>query len=392
MKKLLILFVATIILCAQGDTGNSLQINYETSLIKNSSQLKIQTKTYLNQTLLFFERQAGKNVAKVLVKIKLISKNGEILWSKAEEKNITESTNPNENLELSINEFSVDPEQYTLEAVVLDMGNKESFYGTAQISLRNETNSVIEVDNVVFFEKDNGVFKPAKLVNLNRLVTFFRLTFSIYAVKSYDHPVFIIVKITPNKTDEEPVFIRSYKKDRFTETDRLQKLSIDLRNELFEKHNEFIVSVDVFDDHENLLSSTRKDIVFGVNDYPRSVFEMNQSLKYMKYILSSDSIAYFTDKPLDISLAFYKRFWEHMSFKENKSGAFQAMREYFKRVQFSIKHFSESKKSGWKTPRGRIFITYGSPFEFNYDTPDFFIQNCAVWNYYTLRKKFAFQI
>jgi GWxTD domain-containing protein len=390
MKKLLLVLLFAMFGIAQFDSKNDLLLTYETVSIKNSAQIKIRTKAYLKQAALFFERQENRNVAKVLVKTKLLSKGGDIVWSKAEEIELIESSGTNENIELAIYEISVDPEQYTLETIVLDMGNNKSFKDEAQIALRKDTDSVIEVDNLVLFEKSNGIFKAAKLMNLNRHVDLYRISFSIFAEENFDNPIFILVKIVPANSNDDPVFVRSYKKERFTESDRLDKLSIDLNKAVFEKYSEFVVSVEVFDANEKLLSVIKKELTFSVNEYPSTVLEMNQALRYMTHILTSDSIDFYTDKPLDVSLAFYKRYWESVSYKENKSDASQIMREYFQRIQFCIKYFSNFKGDGWRTDRGRIYIKFGQPDEIANHPFEVDSKPYITWIYYNLRKEFVF--
>ncbi len=55
------------------------------------------------------------------------------------------------------------------------------------------------------------------------------------------------------------------------------------------------------------------------------------------------------------------------------------------------RNFSYTRKEGWKTDRGRVFIVFGPPDRVERGTPSRYTQgDYEVWYYDELREKFVF--
>ncbi|MFZ5515138.1 MAG: GWxTD domain-containing protein [Candidatus Zhuqueibacterota bacterium] len=59
---------------------------------------------------------------------------------------------------------------------------------------------------------------------------------------------------------------------------------------------------------------------------------------------------------------FLYRYWKSRDTNPN-TGFFEPLQEMMQRIRFSSDNYSESQLAGWRTDRGRIFITYGKPTE-----------------------------
>ena len=64
--------------------------------------------------------------------------------------------------------------------------------------------------------------------------------------------------------------------------------------------------------------------------------------------------------------------------------------EFFRRVQYANEHFGITAKPGWKTDRGRIYITYGQPDEIERHPFDLNYYPYEIWYYYSLNLTFVF--
>ncbi len=81
---------------------------------------------------------------------------------------------------------------------------------------------------------------------------------------------------------------------------------------------------------------------------------------------------------------FLYQFWKRRDAQEGTkpNGFFQ---EYMKRVQESNQKFGSFKRQGWKTDRGRIFITYGEPSEIDRYPNEIDTKPYEVWHYNDLQ-------
>lgn len=65
--------------------------------------------------------------------------------------------------------------------------------------------------------------------------------------------------------------------------------------------------------------------------------------------------------------------------------------EFYKRVDLANRNFGYTRKDGWKTDRGRVFIVFGPPDRIEHSTPLRYTQgDYEVWYYDDLREKFVF--
>ena len=83
----------------------------------------------------------------------------------------------------------------------------------------------------------------------------------------------------------------------------------------------------------------------------------------VKYIVSNDERQSFLELNTDQERErFIEAFWQKRDAKpETRENEFR--REYYGRIAQANENFGFGKISGWKTDRGRIYITYGKPDE-----------------------------
>ncbi len=112
-----------------------------------------------------------------------------------------------------------------------------------------------------------------------------------------------------------------------------------------------------------------------LND-PESAVEM------LKYIASNKELDNIRKAPdAQARLRQWQAFWEA---KDPTPGTpeNEAREDYYRRVEFATDNFSIMRKEGWRTDRGMVYITYGSPDQIE-DHP-FELENKAyqIWYYY----------
>jgi len=87
----------------------------------------------------------------------------------------------------------------------------------------------------------------------------------------------------------------------------------------------------------------------------------------------------------------FDRFWERRDpTPETRTNELKL--EFYRRVDFSNKNFTEisSRRPGWRTDRGRIYIKYGPPSDVSRHDMEMNMPATEVWNYDRLDRKYIF--
>ncbi len=127
---------------------------------------------------------------------------------------------------------------------------------------------------------------------------------------------------------------------------------------------------------------------FWVN-VPETQDDLNSAIRQMRYIVSEDSIDKYEEAPLEEQKRFFLSFWASRDPNPNTM-VNELMEEYFRRVNYANREYSNFNEGGWLSDRGRILIKFGYPDDverhpFEIDSVPF-----VVWRYYALRKIFVF--
>lgn len=156
-------------------------------------------------------------------------------------------------------------------------------------------------------------------------------------------------------------------------------------------------------DSENHISANSAKRVYVYNraliDKSTSFTETNSTpLESELMILSEDELNYLFEtaeyiateaekdqwekiKEVDAKKRFLANFWKKRdtdvstSFNENK-------RDYYERVNYANEHFGNvSRREGWKTDRGRVYITYGKPSLIERFQNEYYSKPYEIWTY-----------
>ena len=66
------------------------------------------------------------------------------------------------------------------------------------------------------------------------------------------------------------------------------------------------------------------------------------------------------------------------------------MEEYFRRVNYANREYSNFNEGGWLSDRGRILIKFGYPDDIERHPYELDSVPYVIWRYYSLRKVFVF--
>jgi len=139
-----------------------------------------------------------------------------------------------------------------------------------------------------------------------------------------------------------------------------------------------------------LKTDSRKKISFYWVTLPETSEDITTAINQMRYILPSDSLDRYVEAPLADQQKFFSSFWERRDPNPNTK-VNELMDEYFSRVNYANREFTNFSSKGWLSDRGRILIKFGFPDDIERHPFEIGSSPFEVWRYYTLRRVFVFE-
>ncbi|HKB86752.1 MAG TPA: GWxTD domain-containing protein [Ignavibacteriaceae bacterium] len=151
----------------------------------------------------------------------------------------------------------------------------------------------------------------------------------------------------------------------------------------------YLLTVSLLNDQEEVISSTNKSFFSRWNGVPLTVKDLDQAIEQLVYIASQSQVDYIKDaKSKEEKTKRYMEFWKKKdpspSTEEN-----EVFDEYYRRIEYANQHFSHYTK-GWKTDRGMVFILLGAPNNVDRHPFDVDSKPFEIWQYYEMNRQFVF--
>ncbi len=102
-----------------------------------------------------------------------------------------------------------------------------------------------------------------------------------------------------------------------------------------------------------------------------------------KYLASDEEKRLFETLDLTGKRAFLEQFWSKRS-RITGAPFTDSRKKYLRRVKAANQRFSNPQGPGWKTDRGRIFVTYGNPDDIERYPYSENLKPYSIWKYYQL--------
>lgn len=166
----------------------------------------------------------------------------------------------------------------------------------------------------------------------------------------------------------------------------LKGVTITKARKVFYVENDMILSEENESIDASLLDETT---LFQVSEISKmSENELNEKIAQASYILpDAEREALNEAKELQTKQKLFFAFWRSMNL--NPVQPFSAYNEYFKKVAYANQKFTYQRMSGWKTDRGRIYITYGAPSDVESELFSTQAKPYIQWEYVGKMKGFA---
>jgi GWxTD domain-containing protein len=153
------------------------------------------------------------------------------------------------------------------------------------------------------------------------------------------------------------------------------------------KKNNYTCVVKASGDHYK--TDSRKRISFYWVTIPETSEDITMAIGQMRYIIPSDSLDRYQQAPLAEQQKFFTSFWAKRDPNPNTK-VNELMEEYFRRVNYANREFSNFSSKGWLSDRGRILIKFGYPDDIERHPFEINSVPYEIWRYYTLRRVFVF--
>jgi GWxTD domain-containing protein len=86
------------------------------------------------------------------------------------------------------------------------------------------------------------------------------------------------------------------------------------------------------------------------------------AMEYVRYIASSSEMKAMRSAPPEEQMKLWKEFWEKRD-PFPSTPVNESLMEYFRRLKYVNKNFTTHIEEGWRTDRGRVYLTLGPPDE-----------------------------
>jgi GWxTD domain-containing protein len=113
--------------------------------------------------------------------------------------------------------------------------------------------------------------------------------------------------------------------------------------------------------------------------------ELDQEFDQAKYIAIKGEIDHFKSlKGEDAKRKALLDFWNRRD-EDKSTPVNETKQEHLKRVEYANSQYRSGKKDGWKTDRGRVYITYGPPDEVERHVNEIDSKPYEIWYYHSIQ-------
>ncbi len=138
------------------------------------------------------------------------------------------------------------------------------------------------------------------------------------------------------------------------------------------------------------IKTVRKDLRFVAGMQTFEGLPVNDLIGPLIYVTDADDWKKLVSAPEGKKDSVFRAFWDQ---RNPSPGAPNnpLFDEFYRRVEFANRMFSHTRREGWRTDRGRVYIVFGPPDRVERTTPSQYYQGeYEVWYYDDLREKFVF--
>lgn len=280
--------------------------------------------------------------------------------------------------------FQLAPGEYSFQIRLLDMNSNRFRVQERKKTVRTFDRDKLEISDVLFVsESDTGSINPQNVLPSFRIPVQERIF--VYAE--------VIIPENINSLRLESTLGQKEGKEGFnfsqevTSTKEISKVFLQINNEsMVRGENQLFLRVV----SEGQTRTIRKDLRFVAGEQALEGLPVDNLIGPLIYVTDSDDWKKLSSASEADRDSVFKAFWDKRD-PTPDSPDNEMFNEFYKRVDVTNRNFGYSRKDGWRTDRGRVFIVFGPPDRIERSTPATYSQReYEIWYYEELREKFVF--
>ncbi len=306
-------------------------------------------------------------------------------WTEKVETDNFELTNSKNSFNLSLKSFTLKPDDYVVRTQVEDKESKKSFVTENPFTVRNMSTKP-SLSDIMLIAHQNVVNGKNKIVpNISRNVN----------AQKEGVPVFYeITSRTPRQvgivsviSDGDDNTITEEKKTRDIDSgttkifDTLKVGDLSLGN--------YKIIVKLIGQNNTEMTSISKPFFSKWTGVPTNITDLDKAIDQLRYIAKPAEMDYIEEgKSQNEKIKRYTEFWKSKDPAPNTEEN-EVFEEYYRRIEYANQNFSHYTE-GWRTDRGMVFITLGTPDNVERHPFDYDAKPYEVWDYYQFNRSFVF--
>jgi GWxTD domain-containing protein len=215
--------------------------------------------------------------------------------------------------------------------------------------------------------------KPRVRDNFSRENQYFYIYFDVYSRKV---PATLNIKYEFTDFEDEveldTTLVTSVKKPVTSQIFRIDKTRL--------TKNRYRLQVEV-DNGDDDISRTKGLSFYWVTS-PETSEDLTLAIRQMRYMGITDSISYYEDADYEDQKRFFDAFWRKRD-PNPDSEVNELMVEYYNRINYANRQFSNFNEGGWLTDRGRILVKFGPPDDIERHPFEIDTYPYEIWRYFT---------
>lgn len=280
--------------------------------------------------------------------------------------------------------FQMPPGDYKFQIRLLDLNSKRFRTQERNKTVRAFEKNKLEISDVLFIiDSDTGLIKTENIVPSSRIPVQEKIF--VYAeVIVPEQAKSLKIESTLKQKDGVEKF--NFSQEIIPQRE-ITKIYLQVNNQnMVRGDNQLYVKVSSGD----LVKIIRKDLRFIAGEQPFDGVPVNDMIGPLIYVTDSEDWKKLSGNSAMVQDSVFQAFWEQRN-PNPGSPDNPIFNEFYRRVDFTNRTFSFSRKDGWKTDRGRVYIVFGPPDRVERSTPSTYSQGeYEVWYYEALREKFVF--
>ena len=309
----------------------------------------------------------------------------EKIWDEKVSVNDFKQTLSENNYNLSIKSFNLQPAKYFVRTAVEDKDTKKSFVSTNMFTLRN-LDSLPNITDLMFIAKDSMVAGTKKILpNITRQINVQRdgipIFFEVYSEKDQKLKMDYVISEGEKKVIYADTVFKDIDSGRTQVFHNIKLPGLGLGN--------YLVTLRLMDASNKLIATTVKSFSSRWVGVPSVITDLDKAVSQLVYIATASEKNYIEAAPTkDEKIKRYMEFWK----KKDPNPADEdnaVFDEYYRRINFSNINFSHYIE-GWRTDRGMVYITLGPPNNIDRHPFDYDAKPYEIWEYYDLNQQFVF--